>query len=136
MAAGTVPSRVQMFIPIFSPATTGSPACSARGSPTALPCTGRNVTPRSHGSSQSVYAHHWSVGRGALTSGKFVPPPRRAAGAGPSSVVPFDTCTYAKKLDTRLPPCAAVACTGCNGSRRDEEDADDVVNDEGPSRRP
>lgn len=102
------PCLVQMFMPIFCPVVTGNPACSVLSSPipfgkrfsqyTALPSMGLKVTPLSYGSSQSSVSHQRGS-LGASSMGKFVPPP----------VVSFDTCTYAKKDDTRLPPRSAVA---------------------------
>ncbi|KAH6845822.1 aspartic peptidase domain-containing protein [Chaetomium sp. MPI-CAGE-AT-0009] len=89
-----------IFIPTFPPVTTGNPACSVLSSPrpfssrftqnTAFPSTGRNVSPFSHGSSQSTIpsAHHLSSA-GASKRGKLVPPPNELA---------------------RLPPTAAAAC--------------------------
>jgi hypothetical protein len=78
------PCLVQIFMPSLYPLVTGNPACIVAGSPTpsspkfcqntAFPGTGLNVTPFSHGSSQSTNSHHLSSYFPSKT-GKFVPPP-------------------------------------------------------------
>lgn len=114
-SAGKGACLVHIFIPIFSPDTSGSPACSVLPSPfpssskftqnTALPSTGRNVTPSSYSASQSTKpARHHQLScpsearsAGASSSGKFVPPP-----------VTLSALTYAKNELWRFPPKVAA----------------------------
>ncbi len=93
--ADNVPNQREIQHTIFVPLVTGSPACKVFKSPSplppsfkfiqkiAFPVTGLNVTPSSHGLSQSTHLHQssssslfpFSPATGHLSLGKFVPPP-------------------------------------------------------------